>query len=76
MRCAMCGRVTLKPALLVGQQAIGPKCAQKRGLMPKAGRVGRGGHRAALRSSVVRASRCLGAGDTMTMSLFDDEEAA
>lgn len=40
--CALCGRQTL-PAVMIGNEAIGPKCARKSGLMAvkirKAGRV-------------------------------------
>ena len=41
-RCAICGRPTV-PFAYIGTEAIGPKCAQRAGLMPskvaKAGRV-------------------------------------
>ena len=40
--CALCGRQTL-PAVMIGNEAIGPVCARKSGLMAvkvrKAGRV-------------------------------------
>lgn len=42
MTCALCGRPT-EPAVMIGNEAIGPKCARKSGLMAvkirKAGRV-------------------------------------
>lgn len=38
VRCVICGRVTLKPALVVAQGAIGPDCAAKRGLLPPKGK--------------------------------------
>lgn len=38
--CALCGRVTLSPAVMVGQEPIGPKCAKKAGLLPLAKRKG------------------------------------
>lgn len=37
-RCALCGRVTLKPAVMIGAHPIGPTCARKAGLMPLAKR--------------------------------------
>ena len=40
--CALCGRAT-EPAVMIGQEAIGPKCARRAGLLgskaPKGGRV-------------------------------------
>jgi hypothetical protein len=40
--CALCGRPT-KPAVLIGNEAIGPKCARNAGLLsmktPKGSRV-------------------------------------
>jgi hypothetical protein len=32
MTCALCGRPT-EPAVMIGNEAIGPKCARKSGLM-------------------------------------------
>ena len=32
-RCALCGRLTLHPAVWVAGRAIGPKCARKAGLI-------------------------------------------
>ena len=34
MRCAMCGRPT-EPAVMIGTQAVGPKCARRAGLLAK-----------------------------------------
>ena len=31
--CAMCGRPTM-PFVMIGREAIGPKCAQRAGLVP------------------------------------------
>lgn len=31
--CAMCGRPTM-PYVMIGREAVGPKCAQKAGLTP------------------------------------------
>ena len=35
MKCAICGRTTRKPAAMIGTQAVGPKCAQRAGLLAK-----------------------------------------
>ena len=32
-RCAICGRVTLQPAVMLGAEPIGPKCARRAGLL-------------------------------------------
>ena len=32
--CALCGRVTLNPAVMIGAHPVGPKCAKRAGLMP------------------------------------------
>ncbi len=40
MKCALCGRYTSKPAAMIGDQAVGPTCARRAGLLavkPKAG---------------------------------------
>lgn len=39
-RCALCGRITLNPAVMIGQEPIGPRCARKAGLMKLAKRRG------------------------------------
>lgn len=36
--CALCGRVTLNPAVMIGVHPVGPKCAKRAGLMPLAQR--------------------------------------
>ena len=36
--CALCGRVTLKPAVLIAGYPVGPTCARKANLMPLARR--------------------------------------
>lgn len=33
LRCALCGRVTLDPAVMIRSEPIGPKCARKAGLL-------------------------------------------
>ena len=33
MKCVVCNRVTLKPALIVAGNVFGPVCAKKRGLL-------------------------------------------
>jgi hypothetical protein len=38
--CALCGRITLHPAVLIAGHPVGPKCAKKAGLMPLAQRKG------------------------------------
>lgn len=38
MHCALCGRLTLHPAVLIGTYPVGPKCARRAGLVPLAGR--------------------------------------
>lgn len=40
MKCSICGRTTMKPAVLLGAEAIGPTCAKRAGLdkmKPRAG---------------------------------------
>ena len=34
--CALCGRRTAKPAVLIGSEAIGPVCARRAGLIKAA----------------------------------------
>ena len=36
MRCVLCGRSMLNPAVLIGAMPVGPKCARRAGLMPLA----------------------------------------
>jgi len=36
--CALCGRITLKPAVLIAGHPVGPKCAKRANLMPLAKR--------------------------------------
>lgn len=33
MKCAICGRRLLKPALSIGRMNVGPKCARRAGLI-------------------------------------------
>lgn len=40
LRCALCGRMTLNPAVMVGAEPIGPKCAKRSGLLAIARRPG------------------------------------
>lgn len=35
-RCALCGRLTLHPAVLIGAYPVGAKCARRAGLLPSA----------------------------------------
>jgi hypothetical protein len=39
MRCALCGRPT-QPSVMLGQLAVGPKCARRAGLLAFAKRPG------------------------------------
>lgn len=36
--CALCGRITLKPAVLIAGHPVGPTCAKRANLMPLAKR--------------------------------------
>lgn len=36
--CALCGRITLNPAVMIGVHPVGPKCAKRAGLMAFASR--------------------------------------
>lgn len=36
--CALCGRPVLNPAVLVGREPVGPKCARRAGLVELARR--------------------------------------
>lgn len=38
--CALCGRPMDQAAVLIGNHPVGPKCAQRAGLMPLAQRKG------------------------------------
>lgn len=33
LRCALCGRPVLNPAVLIGLEPVGPRCARKAGLV-------------------------------------------
>ena len=39
--CALCGRHTSKPAVLIGSEAIGPVCARRAGLIQAAKKSGK-----------------------------------
>lgn len=41
MRCCLCGRLTEHPAVMIGREAVGPKCARKAGLTKLAKTNGR-----------------------------------
>ena len=34
--CALCGRPTMNPAVMIGQLPVGPKCARRAGLVEAA----------------------------------------
>lgn len=38
--CALCGRLTLNPAVLIGSMPVGQKCAKKAGLLKLSERKG------------------------------------
>lgn len=38
LRCALCGRPVLNPAVLVGREPVGPRCARRAGLVELARR--------------------------------------
>lgn len=40
--CAICGRTTWKPTILIGEEAIGPVCARRAGLIKAAKSSGNG----------------------------------
>lgn len=64
VRCAMCGRVTLRPGYVSGGAVIGPTCAREAGLTG-AGAVLAGGHVGRVRRSAI---------DALTPDLFADEQ--
>ena len=67
-RCALCGRLTLRPAVMIGPLPVGPTCARRAGLLPlafrKSGQVFLvPGGRAPVKSLAVR--------DSDTLDLFE-----
>lgn len=40
MKCALCGRALRNPTVMIGREAIGPKCARKAGLTNLAAQTG------------------------------------
>lgn len=66
-RCAICGRVTLNPAVMLGAEPIGPKCAKRAGLLKLKGRRG---------SRVTSGVRRFSQPDRQTLDLFDAIELA
>ena len=60
-RCAICGRVTLNPAVMLGAEPIGPKCARRAGLLKLKGRQG---------SRVTKGVRRTHRPDPQTLDLF------
>jgi hypothetical protein len=59
MKCARCNRELSRPALTIGSQSIGPKCAELMGLVAKK-------HRAVKQSLIVQHDQ--------QQELFDDNE--
>ncbi|MEN6536668.1 MAG: hypothetical protein ABFD89_23635 [Bryobacteraceae bacterium] len=65
--CAICGRSTAKPAVLIGSEAIGPTCARRAGLIQAAKKSGK-------TSRVQLFSRAAAPReDTRTRDLFETE---
>ena len=65
--CALCGRHTAKPAVLIGSEAIGPTCARRAGLIQAAKSSSKGS-----RIRLVFASRSpRGTAAATTGDLFD-----
>lgn len=69
-RCLICGRVTLRPALLLGGHPIGPKCAAKTGLAALKG-VARGVVATASRSRRLGARNIVPERCSRTPDLFE-----
>lgn len=67
MHCALCGRLTLHPAVLIGTYPVGPKCARRAGLVPLASR------KTGLVAQV-NARRVTPKRDTRTRDLFQEAE--
>jgi hypothetical protein len=65
MNCALCGRPLLNPTVMIGREAIGPKCARKAGLTRLAAQTGS----RVLRFSRPKASR---ADAGRNLDLFED----
>ena len=64
--CALCGRRTTKPAVLIGPEAIGPVCARRAGIIQAAKKSGK-------LSRVQLFSRSHAqSGDTKTRDLFEE----
>lgn len=65
--CAICGRSTAKPAVLIGSEAIGPTCARRAGLIQAAKKSGKASRvRLFARSTALRE-------DMRTRDLFETE---
>lgn len=67
MRCALCGRQMFTAAVTIGGMSIGPKCAQRAGLMEPARK-----RRGLLRLAGARMPRIRD--DRRTMDLFGDDD--
>lgn len=62
--CALCGRVTLNPAVMIGVHPVGPKCAKRAGLIEIASRKSGVVFPGARQCKVVRR-------DSRTLDLFE-----
>lgn len=72
MKCVFCGRLTLKPALMIGVEAVGPKCAQRAGLKAAVVRLARGAGRVTRPGPTGPKRRMLPQRDALTLDLFED----
>jgi hypothetical protein len=65
-RCALCGRVTLMPAVVIGAEPVGPKCARRAGLLAVSRRAGS----RVLALAHTGKGRSTARGDNHTLDLF------
>ena len=68
--CALCGRQMDQAAVMIGNHPVGPKCAQRAGLMPLAQRKS-GLVFPVLRTRSAKAAKC----DDQNLELFDEVAA-
>lgn len=68
LHCALCGRATLHPAVMIGTLPVGPKCAKRAGLLPLAQK------RVGLVKSLGRQGYARKA-DAQTLDLFAEAQA-
>jgi hypothetical protein len=68
VRCAICNRVTLKPAAIYNGNPVGPTCARRRGLIAPAARTTTKTDRK--RTDKADQHRSVAQRDTTTLDLF------